>query len=1507
MRTSLFYALNGALGVVAHESLAYFKINSGKEEYHRSLDGCGKHGKHKWVPDPSTFVFPQHDYKPGNSWDLCVDSAHCAPHEALSKVYFDFKDNAIVFDFKHIEHYKYEDVVVYIERGKPPGEHSQKYSKESDHCVILHDYKQAKCQIPYFSLTDGGSYDELCPIKDNGGWRLYIKIKAKISHGYKKYGLYSRVGDVHEKYFTLSYTCAECKDYKHEGKYELLEEGHEKKKYDGYNDEKKYEGYKDEKKYDEYKYEEEKKYNDYKYEEGDKKYKRGIKDYDGEKYDHEHHKYHHKHYDHDHHGYDHDEHHYDHHNKHHDDDYDHEHKHKHHNPYKHDHDKDYEHGHHYGHHDNEHKHYDHGHHHGHHGDYKHHEHYDPSRHHDFNAFLNSYFNKYGHHDYNNGKHHYKHHDGYNHHHARGLDSEETKNGEKSEKLDQKSEDENKHKHHHHGHHHDHKHDHLHKHRHSHYDYHHYEHYDPGYYYHHEYKHHDHKNYGHKDYNNYDHKNYDHKHHDHKHHDHKDYDHKDYDHKHHDHKDYDSKDHDNKDYGHHHDHHKYYEHHDPSYHHDHHKDHDYKHGDKYDHHHHSKRSSHEYQHHGKHHEEPPVTVYYKEKAEDVNAQANHVIYEKEQKHEIPAHIYKKLAEASKKHQYDHEKKHAYEHNYKHIHEDHKHAEENYHQMKLAEAKLSQAIEEYYAIRYGKQHNEAHGHKKHEHHHKEPEHKHYNGGHYAHKEHKPAQEHHYGHYEHKPEYHQHHGHYEHKEHKPEEKHHYGHYEHKPEHHQHHGHYEHKEHKPEHKEHKPEHKHHFGHYAKAIEPEHKHHYGHHEHKPEKGYYEKKEFEHKKENEHNKYSHAVYEHKYGPKEYHEHNKYEPEKHHYQHHEHKEYEPSKYYHAHHEPSYYHDKKEFQKHYNHDDGNVHVAFEKLWKEKANHQQKQNEKYAAVHYEQHPHKYGHYSKRSALPGHGDEVVEIDTSKVDKYIAKAEYNINDGISKAIYKTINSAGEDPTTGTIIKFYKKVEKAIKYIVFKNLKKTVHHITHVDGIKEPESHEVDKKIYKAIKYILEAADEIFTKTIDALGEDPTEKEIEYAVAKVEKLLARVVDKYVREAIIEIFDLEYITEKSYGYYEKHEKYGKRQVQNVTESAANATATAANSTVEAASKKEDQAANRFMRLFMRQDSQNATAVNATADAANATETQTLMRFMRRQEPSVENATEASINATAQAVADVAEAVNATAEAANVTETQTLMRFMRRQDQKATDSAANTTTQAVADVEQALNTTSEAANTTESQHSKRATVHVYPDGKMVVGQPKIFQWEGAYHPIKFVGKKNGKRDGAKFYNGYVPECKGKVVKAYGIDGQHSAPMKEFASDTHPNTCYKHHGDYVLYSYDELKGTMYGKLYESNGGDKKFGNYFIEMVKGRDSYAEEIVVSIDIHDKFQYEVTEARVYVGCTPGTDDHHGSNICSEKTYPYMSVAEKGLNEFVFAFPDVYACDEYFIAIVVDFCDNKYSS
>ncbi|KAF4993724.1 hypothetical protein FDECE_13330 [Fusarium decemcellulare] len=208
MRTSLFCALQGALGIAAHESLAYFKPDHSKGDC-RSLDGCGKAGKGHWVPDPTTFVFPQNDYKPGHCWDLCLGKHSCAPHEALTKVCFDFQDNGFVFNFKEIDHYKYEDVAVYIERAKPPGEDSFKYSKDSDHCKALDGYKKVKCHIPYFSLTDGGSYKEMCPVKGDGGWRFFIKIKATVRHGYKKYELRSRSPDS-EKYFTLSYTCSEC-------------------------------------------------------------------------------------------------------------------------------------------------------------------------------------------------------------------------------------------------------------------------------------------------------------------------------------------------------------------------------------------------------------------------------------------------------------------------------------------------------------------------------------------------------------------------------------------------------------------------------------------------------------------------------------------------------------------------------------------------------------------------------------------------------------------------------------------------------------------------------------------------------------------------------------------------------------------------------------------------------------------------------------------------------------------------------------------------------------------------------------------------------------------------------------------------------------------------------------------------------------------------------------------------------------------------------------------------
>jgi hypothetical protein len=269
----------------------------------------------------------------------------------------------------------------------------------------------------------------------------------------------------------------------------------------------------------------------------------------------------------------------------------------------------------------------------------------------------------------------------------------------------------------------------------------------------------------------------------------------------------------------------------------------------------------------------------------------------------------------------------------------------------------------------------------------------------------------------------------------------------------------------------------------------------------------------------------------------------------------------------------------------------------------------------------------------------------------------------------------------------------------------------------------------------------------------------------------------------------------------------------------------------------------------------------------------------------------------------------------MRFMRRQESAAqndTQTAANATARAAPDVAQPLNTTAQAVNATQAQNNKRT--EVYSDSKI----EKLVEKAAEKAALKLIEKidddesksirqsKHAKR-GAKFYNGYVPECKGKIIKAYGVDGLHSAPLKNFGSSSHPNTCSHHQGDYILYSHEELKNTVYGKLYESNGGDDKFGNYFVELVTAHDSYSKDIVVSIDVSDKYQYEATEAKVFIGCDPGFDHQSGENICAEKTYPYLAVAEKGLNEFVFAIPDKYMCHEYYVAIVVDFCDNKYST
>ncbi|KAH6950637.1 hypothetical protein DER45DRAFT_619164 [Fusarium avenaceum] len=1375
MRTSLFYALNGALGVVASDSLAYFKFETGKEG-HRSLDGCGKHGKHKWVPDPATFVFPQNDFKPGNSWDLCVDTPHCAPHEALSKVTFDFKDNGIVFDFKHIDHYKYEDVEVYVERGQPTTDGSFKYSKESDHCKAKSDYKEVKCHIPFFSLTDGGSYNEVCPIENNGGWKLHIKVKATIAHGHKKYELYSRTPDLNEKYFTLSYTCAECKDYK-EGKLELIEA--EEAKVEEVEEEEEEEAKKKEKKYKEEDSEEA----EAEAEEEEEEKKKHVE----EKKNEHHHEHHHKH----------------HHN--------HGHKHAH----------------------------GHQHAHGHlHKELHHHDHH----HKDHHKKLHE------HKDHHDGKEHHKKHD----HYDPGYEHE-----------------------------------------HEHHKEHEYEHHDPSYYHEH-HKHHDHHDPGH-------------------HHEH-------YDPGHH---------HDHHDPGHHHDLHEHYKHHDyydASRHHDldtflddffKHFGYHYRHHDilrtstststvmtmaiatstsmitttsivtaimsitnmdiitdiimviimviiiiiptltitaitvitvittaiitmiitvsitliitmkvtmtitimittsiiTYDPGHHDGHYDHHYKRSDEHHDTPLVFLY-KEKEESVSAQIEHLLKEKVHKGEIEPHVYHALLEDlhKKKHgghneheqpkQYhhghyehkphhefegqhetkpaaEHEEDHVKHYNPKAYHDKQKHEEAEYRKKELAKAELNQALEKYYAA-----HSVNHEAK--------PERLTYKLEEYKQHE-KPEENHHHVHHEHKPEEPKHYepskqydqGHYDHEKYAAaEKKHDSGHYVHKPEEKHHHGHYEQKHEQPKH-----------------------YHHGHHEHKPEEKHYE-----------------GHYEGHYEQKHK------EPETYHHSHHGHYKYKPEE---------------------GEENENPHVAYERLVKSESRHHRTSKEKVFGIapkgypleknHFLQSPHHLVHPHKRSALHKSYEEaehIVEVNTEKVETYIEKAEYNIIKAINKTLCKAIKLAGENPSQETIQKLILKVEKAIKYIVVRNLKKTIAHIIEIDGVEEPSKHEIHNHILKAVHKIVKSADTIFEKTIEALGEDPTEAEVKLALKKVEKLLAKIVDKTVRKTLISLFELEEETEEEW-YHEKEKR---------------------------------------------------------ADEAKAAEVESKEAKVEAKDAEVES------------------------KAAEV----------ESKEAKVKSKAAEVESKAAAVESKEAKVESKAAETTGKQE-RQASVPIYSRpakilqcGKRsrVYGHSDHLKIEEAVEvavesdAAKLVGNtdkkprsirqsKRAKRDG-RFYNGYVPECKGKTIKAYGVDGQNTRALKDLAFTTHPKTCHLHSGDYLKYTHHELKNTVYGKLSEAGGAGQKYGNYFIEIVKNPHGYHNDIVISLDVNDKHKYDATEAKVFVGCE-GSREHLGKeNICVEKSYPYLSVAEKGLNEFVFAVPDKYMCHggHYNIAIVVDICDNK---
>jgi hypothetical protein len=492
---------------------------------------------------------------------------------------------------------------------------------------------------------------------------------------------------------------------------------------------------------------------------------------------------------------------------------------------------------------------------------------------------------------------------------------------------------------------------------------------------------------------------------------------------------------------------------------------------------------------------------------------------------------------------------------------------------------------------------------------------------------------------------------------------------------------------------------------------------------------------------------------------------------------------------------------------------------------------------HPHKRSIHSK--SYEEEAEHTVEVNTEKVEKYIEKAEHNIIETINKTICKALKLAGEDPSHDTIHKFIKKVEKAIKYIVIKNLKQTIAYIVEIDGVEEPSKHEIHEHITKAVHKIVNSADKIFKKTIEALGEDPTEKEVKYALEKVEKLLAKVVDKTVRKTLISLFELEEESEEYYhkDYYHEEEKRS-----------------------EATEVKSKEAG------FESKD---------TEAEAKAVDPET-------KEAKVESKAAKSESKEAKVEVKDAEVKSKATETTG------------KQERNAVTHSYSTTSKIL-------------------QCGKRSRVYGHSDHYKV---EKAVEESVENDAAKLVGytdekpknirqSKRAKRDG-RFYNGYVPECKGKTIKAYGVDGHNSRPLKELAGTTHPNTCHLRSGDYLKYTHHELKNTVYGKLSEAGGSGHKYGNYFIEIVKNPHGYHDDIVISLDVNNKYQYDATEAKVFVGCDGGDDHFEKESICVENSYPYLAVAEKGLNEFVFAVPDKYMCHggHYNIAIVVDICDSK---
>lgn len=174
----------------------------------QSLDPCKYAPPGSYALDPKTFFLPNKGNERTNQWSLCKDSPYCKDYETFSKVSFDFKDDALVFEFENIAGCNFDDVEIQIQREYPPTEASPKFSLKHGNCKTNYN-GGLSCYLSYRALNCNG-YEDMCPAKDEGGWVFYAKIKATVNLYGKRVELYSKAIEKDACWFSLSYCCTKC-------------------------------------------------------------------------------------------------------------------------------------------------------------------------------------------------------------------------------------------------------------------------------------------------------------------------------------------------------------------------------------------------------------------------------------------------------------------------------------------------------------------------------------------------------------------------------------------------------------------------------------------------------------------------------------------------------------------------------------------------------------------------------------------------------------------------------------------------------------------------------------------------------------------------------------------------------------------------------------------------------------------------------------------------------------------------------------------------------------------------------------------------------------------------------------------------------------------------------------------------------------------------------------------------------------------------------------------------